>query len=117
MGFGGAAFSRMNRPPVSRAMDKLSLSSSPSWTMDSGRRSAPMFTCRGVWGFVAVISRAFCGRSENDITNRWYPHLQPALTASIEVHKERKKRIRTPVDAKVNATRLIVQTNRGDRPE
>jgi hypothetical protein len=64
-----------------------------------------------------LISRAFYGRSENDVKNRWYTHLQPYLNARFGSETERKKRIRAPVDAKGNAMRLIAQSARQEKPE
>jgi hypothetical protein len=51
----------------------------------------------------AEISRVFYGRSENDIKNRWYTHLQPT-------DEPRQKRTRHPADVKRNAIRLIAQS-------
>jgi hypothetical protein len=51
----------------------------------------------------AEISRVFCGRSVNDVKNRWYTHLRPT-------NQPRQKRTRHPTDVKRNAIRLITQS-------
>jgi hypothetical protein len=60
----------------------------------------------------SLISRSFNGRSENDIKNRWYSHLQHETlrgAGGILVHAAsgRKKRQRPAVDPKANALKLL----------
>lgn len=60
----------------------------------------------------SLISRAFNGRSESDIKNRWYSHLRHETVVGaggrlIRGRAERKRRQRSAVDAKANALKLL----------
>jgi hypothetical protein len=67
----------------------------------------------------STISRMFNGRSENDVKNRWYSHLQHEAShdgqqlvlgvGPFMMRPDRRKRRRTIVDPKQNALRLLEQ--------
>jgi hypothetical protein len=54
-----------------------------------------------------AISRAFAGRGESDVKNRWYTHLRP-VTAQDK--PRRKRRMRAVIEAKQNPMRLLGQS-------
>jgi hypothetical protein len=72
----------------------------------------------------SILSRLFDGRSENDIKNRWYSHVQHDVVreggrlvlgprCTFGRFPERKKRRRAVVDVKENARRLLEGAARG----
>jgi hypothetical protein len=93
------------------------------WTVTEDEFLIAMVNCRGhAW---CAISRMFQGRSENDIKNRWYSHLQPAATFNgcqrdlptkllWQMRTDPKKRKRRVADARQTALALLEATSRED---
>jgi hypothetical protein len=83
------------------------------WTPDEDLRlGAKVAEIGHAW---AAISRAFHGRSENDVKNRWYTHLQWVGDRGAPLQTQPRKRIRAQVDAKGNAMRLIMNSAKAQR--
>jgi hypothetical protein len=86
------------------------------WTREEDERLVALVNEHGrSW---SMLSRFFDGRSDNDIKNRWYSHVQPevvrdggrlVLASGCQIARfpERKKRRRAVVDVKENARRLL----------
>jgi hypothetical protein len=91
------------------------------WTREEDERLLALVNEHGrSW---SVLSRLFNGRSENDIKNRWYSHVQHevvrdcgrlalARTCPFARFTERKKRRHAVVDVKENALRLLEESAR-----
>jgi hypothetical protein len=94
-----------------------------AWTREEDERLVAQVSEHGrSW---SILSRLFEGRSENDIKNRWYAHVQPevvqeggrlVLATAGSRFPERRKRRRVPVDVKGNARRLLEEAARANAP-
>lgn len=94
-----------------------------SWSLEEEEFLVQMVRLHGhSW---SAISRMFQGRSENDIKNRWYSHLQKVVkfdgwqgtldrSLLLKIRTDRKKRNRPVVDPKRNALQLLEMGYRED---
>jgi hypothetical protein len=92
------------------------------WTVEEDERLVALVNAHGrSW---SVLSGLFEGRSENDIKNRWYSHVQHevvrdcgrlvlASKCALARFPERKKRRHPVVDVKANARRLLEEAAQG----